>query len=60
MNPVHSALRSDSLHSDLVALSPLVLLAATAVVVMLAAAFYRHPRPVMMLTLAGLVLSFAS
>ncbi len=27
---------------------------------MLAAAFYRHPRPVMMLTLAGLVLSFAS
>jgi NADH-quinone oxidoreductase subunit N len=42
------------------ALSPLILLAGFAVVVMLAAAFYRHPRPVMMLTLAGLVLSFAS
>jgi len=55
-----SALHSDSLHFDLVTLSPLILLAAVAVVVMLAAAFYRHPRPVMMLTLAGLVLSFAS
>jgi NADH-quinone oxidoreductase subunit N len=42
------------------ALSPLILLAGSAVVVMLAAAFYRHPRPVMILTLAGLVLSFAS
>jgi len=60
MNPLPSALHSDSLHSDLVALSPLILLAGSAVVVMLAAAFYRHPRPVMMLTLAGLVLSFAS
>ena len=55
MNPLPSAL-----HSNLMALSPLILLAGSAVVVMLAAAFYRHPRPVMMLTLAGLVLSFAS
>ena len=55
MNLVPSAL-----HSDLMVLSPLILLAGSAVVVMLAAAFYRHPRPVMMLTLAGLVLSFAS
>lgn len=60
MNPMSSALHSDSLHFDLIALSPLILLAATAIVVMLAAAFYRHPRPVMMLTLAGLVLSIAS
>ena len=60
MNPLPSALHSDSLYSDLVALSPLVLLAGSAVVVMLAAAFYRHPRPVMMSRLAGLVLSFAS
>jgi NADH-quinone oxidoreductase subunit N len=64
MNPLPSAppsaLHSDSLHFGLVTLSPLILLAAVAVVVMLAAAFYRHPRPVMMLTLAGLVLSFAS
>ena len=59
MNPLPSALHSDSLHFDLT-LSPLILLAGSAVVVMLAAAFYRHPRPVMMLTLAGLVLSFAS
>ena len=49
-----------ALHSNFMALSPLILLAGSAVVVMLAAAFYRHPRPVMMLTLAGLVLSFAS
>ncbi|SHL84728.1 NADH dehydrogenase subunit N [Nitrosospira sp. Nsp11] len=49
-----------ALHSNLMVLSPLILLAGSAVVVMLAAAFYRHPRPVMMLTLAGLVLSFAS
>src|SRR5687768_4752002 len=49
-----------ALHSNLMALSPLILLAGSAIVVMLAAAFYRHPRPVMMLTLAGLVLSFAS
>ena len=55
MNLVPSAL-----HSNLMVLSPLILLAGSAVVVMLAAAFYRHPRPVMMLTLAGLVLSFAS
>jgi NADH-quinone oxidoreductase subunit N len=55
MNPVPSAL-----HSNLLALSPLILLAGSAVVVMLAAAFYRHPRPVIMLTLAGLILSFAS
>lgn len=55
MNLVPSAL-----HSNLMVLSPLILLAGPAVVVMLAAAFYRHPRPVMMLTLAGLVLSFAS
>src|SRR6476469_1752991 len=55
MNPLPSAL-----HSNLMALSPLILLAGSAVVVMLASAFYRHPRPVMMLTLAGLVLSFAS
>ena len=55
MNTLPSAL-----HSNLMALSPLILLAGSAVVVMLAAAFYRHPRPVMMLTLAGLVLSFAS
>lgn len=55
MNLVPSAL-----HSNLMILSPLILLAGSAVVVMLAAAFYRHPRPVMMLTLAGLVLSFAS
>ena len=55
MNPLPSVL-----HSNLMALSPLILLAGSAVVVMLAAAFYRHPRPVMMLTLAGLVLSFAS
>ena len=48
------------LHSNLMVLSPLILLAGSAVVVMLAAAFYRHPRPVMMLTLAGLILSFAS
>jgi NADH-quinone oxidoreductase subunit N len=60
MNRLPSALHSDSLHFGLVTLSPLILLAAVAVVVMLAAAFYRHPRPVMMLTLAGLVLSFAS
>ena len=49
-----------ALHSNFMALSPLILLAGSAVAVMLAAAFYRHPRPVMMLTLAGLVLSFAS
>ena len=49
-----------ALHSSLMALSPLILLAGFAVAVMLAAAFYRHPRPVMMLTLTGLVLSFAS
>ena len=55
MNPLPSAL-----HSNLMALSPLILLAGSAVVVMLAAAFYRHPRPVIMLTLAGLILSFAS
>jgi NADH-quinone oxidoreductase subunit N len=60
MNPMPSALHSDSLHFDLAALSPLILLAAAAVVVMLAAAFYRHPRPVMILTLAGLVLSFTA
>ena len=60
MNPMPSALYSDSLHFDLLTLSPLILLAGSAVAVMLAAAFYRHPRPVMMLTLAGLVLSFAS
>ncbi len=55
MNPLSSAL-----HSHLMALSALILLAAAAVVAMLAAAFYRHPRPVMILTLAGLILSFAS
>ncbi|HVW64533.1 MAG TPA: NADH-quinone oxidoreductase subunit N [Nitrosospira sp.] len=55
MNPLPSAP-----YSNLMALSPLILLAGSAVVVMLAAAFYRHPRPVMMLTLAGLALSFAS
>jgi NADH-quinone oxidoreductase subunit N len=60
MNPMPSALHSDSLSFDLVTLSPLILLAAVAVVVMLAAAFYRHPRPVMMLTLAGLALSFTA
>jgi NADH-quinone oxidoreductase subunit N len=49
-----------ALHSNLMALSPLILLAGSAVVVMLASAFYRHPRPVMMLALAGLILSFAS
>src|SRR6185312_10032 len=60
MNPMPSALHSDSLSFDLVTLSPLILLAAVAVVVMLAAAFYRHPRPVMILTLVGLVLSFTA
>jgi len=55
MNPPPSAL-----HPDFMALSPLILLSGSAIVVMLAAAFCRHPRPVMMLTLAGLVLSFAS
>lgn len=49
-----------ALPSNLMALFPLILLAASAVVVMLASAFYRHPRPVVMLTLTGLVLSFAS
>ena len=49
-----------ALHSNLMALSPLILLAGSAVVVMLASAFYRHPRPVMILTLAGLILSFGS
>ncbi|MGH8684341.1 MAG: NADH-quinone oxidoreductase subunit N, partial [Nitrosospira sp.] len=47
-------------HSDLMALLPLITVGGSAVVVMLAAAFYRRPRPVMALTLLGLIISLAA
>jgi len=46
--------------SDLMALLPLITLAASAVMVMLAAAFYRRPQPVAALTLLGLIISCAA
>jgi NADH-quinone oxidoreductase subunit N len=46
--------------ADLTVLSPFIILAATAVVVMLAIAFYRDHKLTVILTLSGLVLSAAS
>ncbi|SCX80982.1 NADH-quinone oxidoreductase subunit N [Nitrosospira sp. Nsp13] len=48
------------IRSDLMALLPLIIVAANAVLVMLVAAFYRRPQPVIALTLLGLILSFAA
>ncbi|MEP7073399.1 MAG: NADH-quinone oxidoreductase subunit N [Nitrosospira sp.] len=47
-------------HSDMMVLLPLIIVAATAVAVMLAAAFYRRSQLVMVLTLLGLIISFAA
>ncbi len=47
-------------HSDMMVLLPLIIVAASAVAVMLAAAFYRRSQPVMVLTLLGLIISFAA
>jgi NADH-quinone oxidoreductase subunit N len=46
--------------ADLLVLSPLIILAATAVCVMLLAAFYRRHGAVVLATLTGLLLSFAA
>jgi NADH-quinone oxidoreductase subunit N len=46
-------------HSDLLVLLPLIIVAASAVSAMLAAAFYRRTQPVMVLSLLGLIISFA-
>ena len=46
--------------ADLTALAPFIILATTAVVVMLAIAFYRNHKLTVILTLSGLVLSAAS
>jgi NADH-quinone oxidoreductase subunit N len=47
-------------YADLMVLSPLLILGATAVLVMLVSAFWRRPRPALMLSLAGLLLSLAA
>lgn len=46
--------------ADLIALAPLIAIAASAVVVMLAAAFQRDPRVTLELALLGLVVAFAT
>ena len=46
--------------SDLMALLPLIIVAASAVSVMLVAGFYRRSQPVMVLTLLGLIISLAA
>jgi NADH-quinone oxidoreductase subunit N len=49
-----------TLHTlDFIALLPIISIAATAVVVLLAAAFYRRPGVAIFLTLSGLAISFA-
>ena len=45
-------------HTELVTLSPFIVLAAMSVVLMLAVAFYRHHLVTVVLTLVGLVLAF--